>query len=104
MTHIKKAIKKLSKSPGLTRTVNFRDRMSAMISEYIQEPVIDNPKSKLFKNPLEYWKNNKQHYVILAALARNICLPHHLQLPRSLYLVMLESLIATGEDVCWQKG
>ena len=66
----KKAIKKLSKSPGLTPTVNFRDRMSAMISEYIHEPVIDNPKSKLFKNPLEYWKNNKQRYVILAALAR----------------------------------
>ena len=50
----KKAIKKLSKSPGLTPTVNFRVRMSAMISEYIHEPVIDNPKSKLFKNPLEY--------------------------------------------------
>ena len=66
----KKAIKKLSKPTGLTPTVNFRDRMSAMISEYIHEPVIDNPKSKLFKNPLEYWKNNKQCYVILAALAR----------------------------------
>ena len=33
-------------------------------------PVIDNPKSKLFKNHLEYWKNNKQRYVILATLAR----------------------------------
>ena len=31
----KKAIKKLSKPPGSTPTVNFRDRMSAMISEYI---------------------------------------------------------------------
>ena len=31
----KKAIKKLSKSPGLTPTVNFRDRTSAMITEYI---------------------------------------------------------------------
>ena len=29
----KKAIKKLSKPPDLTPTVNFRDRMSAMISE-----------------------------------------------------------------------
>ena len=66
----KKAIKKLSKPPGSTPTVNFRDRMSAMISEYINEPIIDNPKSKLFKNPLEHWKNNKQLYVILAALAR----------------------------------
>ena len=48
----KKAIKKLSNPPGLTPTVNLRDRMSAMISEYIHEPVIDNPKSKLFKkNP-----------------------------------------------------
>ena len=44
--------------------------MLAVITEYIHEPVIDNPKSKLFKNPLEYWKNNKQRYVILAALAR----------------------------------
>ena len=41
-----------------------------MITEYIHEPVIDNPKTKLFKNPLEYWKNNKHSYVILAALAR----------------------------------
>ena len=48
--------------------------MLAVITEYIHEPVIDNPKSKLFKNPLEYWKNYKQHYAILAALARK-CLP-----------------------------
>ena len=66
----KKAVKKLTKPPDLTPTVNLRDRMSGMISEYIHEPVIDNPKSKLFKNPLEYWKNNKQHFVILVALAR----------------------------------
>ena len=66
----KKAIKKLTNPPGLTPTVNFRDRMSAMISEYIHEPVIDSPKSKLFGNPLEYWKTNQQRYVILAALAR----------------------------------
>ena len=66
----KKAIKKLTNPPGLTPTVNFRDRMSAMISEYIHKPVIDSPKSKLFENPLEYWKTNQQRYVILAALAR----------------------------------
>ena len=66
----KKVIKKLLKPPGLTPTVSFRDRMSGIISEYMHEPVIDNPKSKPFKNPLEYWKNNKQCYVILAALAR----------------------------------
>ena len=53
----KKAIKKLTNPPGLTPTVNFRDRISAMISEYIHEPVIDNPKSKLFENPLEYLEN-----------------------------------------------
>ena len=47
--------------------------MSAMISEYIHEAVIDNLKSKLFKNPLEHWKN-KQRYVILAALARKYLL------------------------------
>ena len=60
----KKAIKKLSKPPGLSPTVNLRERISAMISEYIHEPVIDNPKSKLFKNPLEYWKttNNATLY------------------------------------------
>ena len=34
MTH-KKAIKELSKSLGLIPTVNFRDGMSAIISEYI---------------------------------------------------------------------
>ena len=66
----KKVIKKLTNSPGVTPTVNFRDRMSAIISEYIHEPVIDNPKSKLFENPLEYWKTNQHRYVILAALAR----------------------------------
>ena len=41
--------------------------MSTMISEYIHEPVIDNPKRE---NPLEYWKTNQHRYVILAALAR----------------------------------
>ena len=44
--------------------------MSAIISEYIHEPVIDNPKSKLLENPLEYWKTNQHRYVILAALVR----------------------------------
>ena len=44
--------------------------MSAMIDDYIHEPVIDNPKSNLFKNPIEYWKSNEQCYPVLAALAR----------------------------------
>ena len=52
----KKAIKKLSKSPGLTPTVNFRDRMSAMISKYIHEPVIDNPKANYLRTP---WSTGK---------------------------------------------
>ena len=30
----------------------------------VHEVVIDNSKSKLFKHTLEYWKNNKQHYII----------------------------------------
>jgi len=41
-----------------------------MIDDYIHEPVIDNPKSNLFQNPMEYWKNNEQHYFVLAALAK----------------------------------
>ena len=61
--------------------------MSAMISEYIHEAVIDNLKSKLFKNLLEHWKNNKQHYVILAALARKY-------LPVPLTSVASESLFS----------
>ena len=44
--------------------------MSAMIDDYIREPVIDNPKNNLFKNPMEYWKSNEQCYSVLAALAR----------------------------------
>ena len=65
-----KAIKKCAKVPGSTPTINFKDKMSAMIDDYIHEPVIDNPKSNLFKNPMEYWKSNEQRYSVIAALAR----------------------------------
>ena len=63
-------IKKRAKVPGPTPSINFKDKMSAMINDYIHEPVIDKPKTYLFKNPMEYWKSNEQRYSVLAALAR----------------------------------
>ena len=54
MTLIKKSYLKLTNPLVLFPTVNFRDKMSAIISEYMHEPLIDNPKVKLFKNSLEY--------------------------------------------------
>ena len=40
-----------------------------MISDYLDEPLMEGPKHK-FIEPLEYWKNHKQKYSALATVAR----------------------------------
>jgi len=39
-----KASKKHAKVSASTPAINFKDKMSAMIDDYIHEPVIDTPK------------------------------------------------------------
>ena len=63
-----------------------------MTDDFIHEPVIDYPKSRLFKNPMEYWKNNEQCYFVLAALAKG-----YLSAPPS--SVASESLFSDAEII-----
>ena len=40
-----------------------------MVNDYVEETVTENPKNKTITNPLEYWKNNREHFPFLADLA-----------------------------------
>jgi len=61
----KKAIKKLSPATA----TNIEKSLSAMLTEYLSEPVMHNPENKRFMNPFDYWRKNKEHYSMLAVMA-----------------------------------
>ena len=52
------AMKKLGKTPTVIPH-NSVEKISKMISDYLDEPLMEGPKHK-FIEPLEYWKNHKQ--------------------------------------------
>ena len=62
------AMKKLGKTPTAIPH-NSVEKISKMISVYLDEPLMEGPKHK-FIEPLEYWKNHKQQYSALATVAR----------------------------------
>ena len=66
----KKAVKKLAKPTSPSSSSSFREKVSTMVTDYLKEPVIENPKHKKFMDPLEYWKNNKERYPALAEVAK----------------------------------
>ena len=41
-----------------------------MVTDYLSEPVVDNPEDQRFMNPFDYWRKNKERYFILAAMAK----------------------------------
>ena len=85
----KKAVKKLAKpaSSSSSHPLSFRERVSTMVTDYLDEPVTENPKNKKFMDPLEYWINNKKRYPVLAEVAKK-----YLSAPPS--LVPSESLFS----------
>ena len=67
----KKAIKKLAPSASSsTSAVNIEESLSAMVTDYLSEPVMDNPENETFMNPFDYWRKNKEHYSMLAVMAK----------------------------------
>ena len=58
-----KAVKKL-KPTSLYHSLSFQEKISAMINDYINEPVTENPKNS--------WKNNKERYPVLAEVAKKV--------------------------------
>ena len=57
MIPIKKAIKKITSSASSsTSAVNIEENLSAMVTEYLSEPVMDNPEDRRFMDPFEYWR------------------------------------------------
>lgn len=64
-------MKKLAKPTSSSSSPSsFREKVSTMVTDYLKEPVIENPKNKKFMDPLEYWKNNKERYPALAEVAK----------------------------------
>ena len=53
-------MKKLGKPPTVTPQ-NSVEKISKMISDYLDGPLMEGPKHK-FTEPLECWKNHKQKY------------------------------------------
>ena len=41
-----------------------------MVTEYLSEPVMDNPEDRRFMDPFEYWRNNKERYSMLAVMTK----------------------------------
>ena len=71
MVPIKRQLKKIAPSASSsTSTVSIEESISAMVTDYLSEPVMDNPKDQRFMNPFDYWRKNKEHYFILAAMAK----------------------------------
>ena len=65
----KNAMKKLGKTPTVIPHTSV-EKISKMISDYLDEPLMEGPKHDKFIEPLEYWKNHKQQYSALATVAR----------------------------------
>ena len=65
----KKAIKKVAPASS-TPAADIEESLSAMVTDYVSEPVIDNPEDKKFMNPFDYWRKNKEHYSMLAVMAK----------------------------------
>ena len=99
-----KANKKRAKVSASTPAINFKDKMSAMIDDYIHEPVIDTPKVAFSKTPWSTGRTMSNAIVYEQHWLKYISLLLHPQLLLSLYSVMLESLTATEDDACWQRG
>ena len=75
------AMKKLGKT-STAISHNSVEKISKMISDYLDEPLMEGPKHK-FIEPLEYWKNHNQQY-------SGIYLHHLVQLHLNLYSVKRE--------------
>ena len=41
-----------------------------MVTDYVSEPVVDNPEDKKFMNLFNYWRKNKEHYSMLAVMVK----------------------------------
>ena len=54
----KKANKKLAPASS-TPAADIEESLSAMVTDYISGPVIDNPEDKKFMNPFDYWRKIK---------------------------------------------
>ena len=64
----KKAVKILAKPTSSSHPLSFQERVSTMVTDYLNEPVTENPINKKFMDPLEYWINNKECYPVLATI------------------------------------
>ena len=41
-----------------------------MVTDYLSEPVMDNPENETFMNPFDYWRKNKEHYSMLVVMVK----------------------------------
>ena len=72
-----------------------------MVTEYLSEPVMDNPKDKRFMYPFEYWRKNKERYsTYVSSDGQEIRTyqPHQALSPQKVCSVILAKLIVVEGD------